>query len=152
MKRQHFRDLIFSLAVALIGLTWPGNALADSATLEFETHALDLDTGTITEQFIDLVDGTEGADVRIGYHADRIPHAVLMTAGEGVTLAVVSNAIYDSITAADVSGLSFSAEVIDQPLEASDTVVVKTDTGATFKLGNAVEDDAGVTFSYELLQ
>ena len=151
MKRRYFNSLSF-LAVAIIFLIWSAQVFADSATLEFETQAFDLDTGTVTEQAPGLMDGTEGADVRIGYHADRIPHAVVITGGEGVTLANMSNVSCDSVTVADVAGLSFSAEVIDQPLEASDTVVVKTDAGATFKLGNAVEDDVGVTFSYELLQ
>ncbi len=151
MKRRCFNSLISFLAIALVCLNWPGQALADSATLEFETQALDLDTGTVTEQAPGLLDGTEGADVRIGYHADRIPHAVVF-AGEGVTLAFMSGVSYDSVTAADVSGLSFSEEVIDQALGANDTVVVKTDAGATFKLGNAIEDDAGVTFNYEQLQ
>lgn len=152
MKRRFFNSLISFLAIALTCFTWPVQALADSATLEFETQTLDLDTGTVTEQSPGLQDGTEGADVRIGYHADRIPHAVVTTAGEGVTLAIMINASYDSVTEADVSGLSFSEEVIDQALEAYDTVVVKTDAGATFKLGNVFEDEAGVTFSYALLQ
>ena len=151
MKKRYFTSLSF-LAIALICFTWPAQALADSAKLEFETQALDLDTGIITEQVPDLLDGTEGADVRIGYHADRIPHAVVITAGEGVTLAVMSGVSYDSVTAADVVGLSFSAELIDQALEADDTVVVKTDTGAIFKLGYAVEDESSVSFGYELLQ
>lgn len=151
MKRRFFKRLSF-LAVAIICLAWSAQALADSATLEFETQTLDLDTGLITEQSPALTGGTEGADVRIGYHADRIPHAVAMTAGEGVTLAIMSNASYDSVTAADVSGLSFSAEAIGQALEANDTVVIKTDTGAIFKLGNAVESDTGVTLNYAQLQ
>ena len=151
MKRRNFTSLSL-VAIAIICLTWPAQTLAAGATLGFETQALDLDTGTITEQFPDLLDGTEGADILIGYHADRIPHAVLVPVGEGVTLAVMSNTSYDSVTAADVAELSFSAGVIDQPLEASDTVVVKTDAGATFKLGNVFENETGVTFNYEQLQ
>jgi hypothetical protein len=151
MKRRYFSSLSF-LAIAIFCFTWPAQALAESASLAFETQTLDLDTGNITEQAPGLLDGTEGADVRIGYHADRIPHAVVMTAGEGVTLAVISGASYDSVTIADVPGLSFSAEVIDQALESSDIVVVKTDTGAILKLGNTVESNTGVTFSYTQLQ
>lgn len=109
-----------------------------------------MDTGIIleTESYLG---GTEGADIRIGYHADRTLHAVVMIAGEGVTIAFVDGVSYDSTTAADVSGLRFTAEVIDQPIETGDTVVVRTFEGATFKIGNASEDDAGVTFSYEQL-
>jgi hypothetical protein len=151
MKRRFVNSLSL-LSMAIICITWPAQSLADSAILDFETQVLDLDTGTVTEQIPGLFDDTEGADVLIGYHADRIPHAVVMTAGEGVTLAIITGVSYNSVIAADVAGLSFSAEVIDQPLEATDTVVVKTDAGATFKLGNAVEDEVGVTFSYEQLQ
>lgn len=150
--RMRFFIILSFWAIALICLTWPLQAFADSATVEFETQALDLDTGTITEQAPDLLNNVEGADVFIGYHADRTPHAVVMRAGDGVALALLSGINYDSVTAADAYGLSFSEEAIDQAFEAADTVVVKTDMGATFKLGNAFEDDAGVTFSYELLQ
>lgn len=151
MKRRYF-SILSLLAMTIIVIAWPSVALADIATLEFETQVLDLDTGTVTEQAPGLPDSTEGADVLIGYHADRTPHAVVMIAGEGVTLAVMSDTSYEIVTTTDVVGLSFSAEVIDQPLETTATVVVKTDTGATFKLGNAVEDEVGVTFSYEQLQ
>lgn len=142
---------LFFIVLAICFIFLP-KALADSVTLEFETQVLDLETGTVTDQTPGLPDVAEGADVRIVYHADRTPHAVVMIAGEGVTLAVMSNTSYDSVTAADVAGLSFSAEVIDQPLETTDTVVVKTDAGAIFKLGNAVENEAGVTFNYQQLQ
>ena len=146
------RKCLAFLTIGVICLAWPVQALALDATLGFETQALDLDTGVVTEQIPGLLDGTDGVDIRMAYHADRIPHAVIVTAGEGVTMAVMSNTNYGIVTAADVAGLIFLAEAADQPLESTDTVVVITDTGATFKLGNAVEDDAGVTFSYELLQ
>jgi hypothetical protein len=151
MKIRYFSRLFF-LTVTIICLTWTTQVLADSATLEFETQVLDLDTGTVTEQTPDLRSSTEGVDILIGYHADRTPHAVVITAGEGVTFAVMNGVSYDSVTAGDVAGLGFSAEIIDHSIEATDTVVVKTDEGAVFKLGNTVEDDTAATFSYELLQ
>lgn len=106
MERRCFNSLISFLTIALVWLNWPGQALADSAMLEFETQALDLDTGTVTEQAPDVLDGTEGADFQIAYNADRIPHAVVI-AVECVTLVFISGVSYDSVTAADVSGLSF---------------------------------------------
>jgi hypothetical protein len=151
MKKRYINSLFF-LAIVFLCFTCPVQALADSVTLDFETQALDLDTGTVTEQAPGILDGSTGADILIGYHADRIPHAVLVTADEDVTMAIMNNTNYNSVTAADVAGLSFSAEVIDQPLESSDVVVIKTDGGATFKLGNAVESDTGVNFSYAFLQ
>jgi len=44
----------------------------------------------------------------------------------------MSNTNYDSVTKADISGLSFAEEVIDKSLEATDTVVAKMDSGAVF--------------------
>ncbi len=66
MKRRYFTSLSL-VAIAITCLTWPAQTLAAGATLGFETQALDLDTGTITEQFSALLDGTEGADILIGY-------------------------------------------------------------------------------------
>ena len=151
MKRLYFTCFSF-FAIALMFFISPAKTSASSVMLMFETQALDLDTGTITELSPDLLDGPEGTDVRLGYHADRVPHVIVMAASENVTLAIVSGKSFDSVTITDVAGLSSFKEVIDQPLETNDIVVVKTDTGATFKLGNVFEDAAGAFFSYDLLQ
>jgi hypothetical protein len=140
------------LAVAPISFFCVESAIADLATLEYEADALDLDTGTIIAQDPGAIEDTEGADVRVSYNADRFTHAVVLLAGESSSMAFLSGTSYDSVTAADIPSLGFSSNVIDQPLEAYDTVVVQTDSGTVFKLGNAIEGETSVTFDYTQLQ
>jgi hypothetical protein len=70
---------------------------------------------------------------------------------EGVELSYLWGVAFDAVTVETVGGLTFSHETIDEPFAAGDTIVVRTDSGAVFKLGNATESDAGVTFDYSEL-
>ena len=119
--------------------------------MEVESQALDLDTGTIVET-LDLLEPSD-ADIQLAYNALRTPHAVVFPAGaSGVELAFVQGVSFDGVTAESVAGLTFSAEPVDLPFTANDTVVVRTDSGAVYKLGNASESADGVTFNYTAVQ
>jgi hypothetical protein len=156
MKKRYLNSLISILAIALIGFTLPDQAIAASETLGFETQGLDLDAGTIVETTLSQVVEPSGVDFYISYNADFIPHAVLVIAAldkENVEMAFLNDVAFASVTADSIIGLTFTADTVDQPLGQNDTVVLRTDTGSVFKIGNAVEvDDASVTFSYEQLQ
>jgi hypothetical protein len=75
-----------------------------------------------------------------------------MLAGKTNSMAFLDGTSYDSVTAADIPKLSFSTDAVDQPLEAYDTVVVQTDSGGVFKIGNAIEEETVVAFGYAQLQ
>ena len=140
------------LLVVCAAVPWLQAMAAMPATLEFESQALDLDTGTVADTTgVDVTEPT-GADVKFGYHADRVPHCVVVPAAEGVTMAFLDAVSFAAVSAADVAGLSFFAEPLDVPLDPNDTVVLRTDTGAVFKIGNATENGFSVTFDYEQLQ
>jgi hypothetical protein len=92
-----------------------------------------------------------GADVQLAYNADRTPHPVVFPVGEGVELAFVASVGFDGISSSDVANLAFSTEPIDLPFSANDCVVIRTDQGMVFKLGNATESGMSITFNYEPL-
>ena len=120
-------------------------------TLAFESQLLDLDTGTV----IDSADSdpTAGTDVLCAYNANRPVHAVVMSpTGQPVELAFLQGTPFDSVTSESVSGVNFSSQPVDLPFTASDTVIVRTDSGALFKLGNASEGVGSVTFNYSQMQ
>ena len=118
-----------------------------TATLAFESEGLDLDTGAVTT--VDLPTEAQGTDIRIAYNALRSPSAVVVSGmTEGIQLAFVAGVAFDGVTAESAANLTFSPEPVDAPFSASDTVVVRTDTGVLFKLGNASESSTGVTFNY----
>lgn len=116
--------------------------------MEVETQVLDLDTGSVIEQSPGELREPAGADVTLAYNADRSPHAVVFPVGATVEMAYVANVGFDGVSAADIPNLVFSSEPTDLPFSASDCVVIRTDAGAIFKLGNAVENGMSVTFNY----
>jgi len=121
-------------------------------TMEVESQALDLATGTLVEAGpVDSQTTPEG-DVRLAYNADRAPHVVVMSVAEGVMLAFVDEMAFDAITAANIAQLTFTPAGVDLPLESHDTVVVRTADGMHYKLGNAIESALSVTFNHALLQ
>ena len=138
--------------VLILSLTPDRIEAAESATIEMETQALNLDNGVVSDSAGDLTAEPTGADVLFSYHADWTPHAVVWPAVEGIEFAFIDNVSFNDVSVADMAGLSFSAEPLDLPLETGDTVVVLTDTGAVYKLGNAMESAGTVTISYEQIQ
>ena len=136
---------------ALLAATAAQSGEVLTTTLAFENEGLDLDAGmVIAADMPDEADGT--ADIRIAYNALRSPGAVVVPgATQGIELAFVAGVGFDGVTTESVATLTFSAEPVDAPFSANDTVVVRTDTGAVFKLGNASESDTGVTFNYAAL-
>ncbi len=147
--RWRFHTPIILLGYALM-VSAPAMA-AEIITMEVESQVLDLDAGTVADALTEDLTAPTGADVQLAYNADRTPHAVVFPVGEGVELAFVASVGFDGISSSDVSNLAFSTEPVDLPFSASDCVVIRTDQGMVFKLGNATESGMSITFNYEPL-
>ena len=149
VTQYRFPSLIVTIAIAagVVG-SLPLLALADVSlqTLDFEIEGLDLDSGTVVD-VTDMV-ASVSADIKIAYNADRTLHAVVFPATEGVELAFVEGTAFDGVNAAEVAGFAFSAEPVDLPFSPNDCVVLRTDQGAVYKIGNATESGTSVTFNY----
>jgi len=138
---------------AALATTSPNLAQAvELVNMEIETQSLNLDTGTVATA--SLLDPTQpsAVDIKLAYNADRAIHVVVVPAAAGVEIAFIANVGFDGVSLADVPALSFSAEATDLPFSASDCVVIRTDQGALYRLGNAVENDLSVSFNYAALQ
>jgi len=141
-----FQTPIILLGYALM-VSAPAMA-AEIVTMEVESQVLDLDSGTVVDALTDDLMTPTGADVQLAYNADRTPHVVVFPVGEGVELAFVASVGFDGISSSDVSNLAFSTEPTDLPFSANDCVVIRTDQGLVFKLGNATESGMSITFNY----
>lgn len=152
-SRQIGRAVAWATILAFSGAPLSQVLAASVAVIDVEVQVFDLDSGAVLDSTPGMLETPTGGDVRFAYNPDRIIHIVALPAGEGVELAFVDEVAFDAVSAANVAGLTFSSVPIDLPLEASDTVVLRTDTGAIFKIGNAVENSlAVVTFNYERIQ
>ncbi len=124
---------------------------AEIATLEMESQVFDLDAGTAIVASPKDVIALTGADIQLAYNADRTPHAVVVPVTEGVEMSFVAGVGFDGVSSADISKLVFSSEPTDLPFSPEHCVVIRTDQGAVFKIGNAVESGSSVTFNYAAL-
>jgi len=133
---------------------------ATTRTLAFEQACLDLDIGVVDEEFCsgppsrgsDDLPVEASWDIRVGYHADRAARAVIFQNGASeVEIAHLTGVAFDDVTSAAIAGASFTLDVVDQPFDAARVILVRTDRGAVYKLGNAFEDETGLRLDYELL-
>ena len=144
--------LSFILLAGIVVADGPAAPGVTTVSLEFETQALDLDTGNIVESQPFGLMSIDGADVSIAFNADRIPHSVVMTVGPSTEIAVIKDVSFEVVTLADIGILDLSRQPPDVPFSPTDTVVIRTANGSVFKLGNAAETEEWATFDYDLLQ
>lgn len=123
-----------------------GSGEVTSVTLAFETDFLDLDTGTIVEG--EIGPPTTPWDVKAPYNSNGTVHArIFQNRVNSVEVAFLDKT-FTEVTSCDVAAATFTTDLVDEPFAADVTVLVKTDQGAIFKLGNPSESDAdnNVTF------
>ena len=123
------------------------SAFGETATVAFETESFDLATGTVVTTVGEPL-ATNTGDLRVGYHADRTPHAVAVPQ-PGAKIALLSDTPFVSVDG--TTALSLSATAQDLAWRAIDTVVIETASGARYKRGNITEGASMVTFDFEPL-
>ncbi len=124
-----------------------------TVTLAFETDQLDFDSGVVSSDALDQSSTSGTSDILVAYNATRANKAVMvLTPAEGGTMAFLENTGLNDVSADTLSGMAFTSETEDRAVTVFDTVVVQTDTGAYYKLGNLSEADDSVTFDYQLVE
>ena len=137
------------LTLLVFMVSMPAQAQPVTQTLAFESECLDLDAANLVQD----CETPEGVwDVIATYHAHRDVHAVVIqNQGNEIEIAVLDGAAFSDVTSDDATGVTFSTERIDWAFDGSFVLLVRTDLGAVFKLGNANETALGVTLDYERL-
>ncbi|MFC1896282.1 hypothetical protein ACFL0Q_06430, partial [Thermodesulfobacteriota bacterium] len=79
---------------------------------------------------------TDAAKVYLMYNADRTTHAVVGNLGKATEIAVIEGLAFAQVTVADVESLEFVREPPDVPFVGTSTVVIRTNNGQVYKLGN----------------
>lgn len=153
MRRRYVDSILLFLLVLGLTATQAAEAQAPSgATLEFTRVALDLDSGDLkaAEEWSD--DFSDSADIVVCHNADRTPHSVVWPVGGLAKVAVLPGVPYDSVGEETIASVDFPELPEDLGFLEGDTILVKTDTGAIFKLGNPAETESSLAFDYERLQ
>lgn len=119
-----------------------------SATLAFESAYLDLDSGA-TETGMTFPNSAT-MDLKAAYNSGRTIHTVVFQQSSR-QIAHLTSRTFASVTRDDATAATFTSNLIDDPFDGSRVILIKTELGAIYKLGNATEDNAGVTFDYAKL-
>jgi len=126
------------------------HAAEASATLMFEEEGYDLETESAVA-FDPEYGFTEETDFVFAYNADTDPHVRLFQEPD-VWIAFFVDTAFDKVACNDVKHVSFTPNLIDEPVYSGDTIVLITADDNYYKIGNLVEnEDFTVTFDYALM-
>lgn len=156
LKGANMRRTVWPTLILLSLMAWAYSGTAAQSvtqTLAFEAQCLDLDTGTVAgtpEDPCDAIEFDETPwDLRIAYHADRTVHSVVvLNLGGTLEIAYLEGAVFAEVTGDAIPAASFASEELDVPFDGTAVILIRTDLGAVYKLGNPTEDEAGSTFDF----
>jgi hypothetical protein len=110
----------------------------------------DLETGALTECSFGLCPTNEGWDLYVQFNTAASPQAVIrQNQTTGVQLAHVPGVTLASITEADVTGATLTADPIDDSFDSGRVILVRTDAGNVYALGNPVENKILMTLAFD---
>jgi hypothetical protein len=160
MKRQTrwriYGGALFAAGVLLTAQPASAKSLPVTPfTLVYEREGLDLDTGMIVPVEPDGVVSDPSSpqpDFVVTYNAERPTCAVIsQNQQNNVEIAFLDNVAFNLVDPSDLAGLNFSTGLIDEPFETRDSIVLRTDTGVHYLLGNPIEEATRVTFDSQVL-
>ncbi len=106
---------------ALLGPTVRGAHPIVTARVTFELEGLDLDTGQVlgNETTPSTLGEYPQVDFVLGYHADRIPHGVvLVNRSSGIQITFLRGTPFSEVNSGLLGTLTFTSDQIDQPFQA----------------------------------
>jgi hypothetical protein len=136
-----------ALVIGAAGLAWAQSTLR--VVLSFDGEALELSSGAVVPGPGSAGEG--GGDIVVALNAQNSPHAVVLPARDGIEIAHLTGAAYETVDAVAAASVDFPSSAPDRPFVAGNTVLVRTPEGALFKLGNPSENEAAVSFDCERL-
>jgi hypothetical protein len=110
----------------------------------------DLDTGDITECPFSICSTQEAWDLYVYYSSASTPKSVIrQNQTAGVEIAHLPGVTLDGLTEADYQGAAFTAELVADPFDSGRVILIRTDQGRVYALGNPVEDATAQTLTFD---
>ncbi len=118
-------------------------------TMRFENDFLDLDGDTVIS-CAQACSFPEVTDLKIAFNAAAAVHSrVVQNQAANMEIAYIDGAVFGDVTAEDARAATFTTSLVDVRFDRSRVILIRTDQGVVFKLGNPVEAELvvdGVTF------
>jgi hypothetical protein len=109
--------------------------------IRFSSERPDLDTDSITICSFGFCPTQEEWDLYVDSNVASDPQSIIrQNKTAGVEIAHVPGVTLTGLTEADVQAATFTTEFVDDPFDAGRVILIRTDMGRTFALGNPSED------------
>lgn len=123
-------------------------------TIQFTRERPDLDTGEVTVCPFGICATQEAWDLYVHNNTQTEPRSVVrQNQTAGVEIAHLPGVTLEALTEADLEAATFTTELIADPFDSGRVILIRTDLGNVYALGNPVEDllNGRVTFDAALI-
>ena len=123
-------------------------------TIQFSRERPDLDTEAITVCSFGICPTQEEWDLYVQSNTGTEPRSVIrQNQTAGVEIAHLPGVTLAGLTEADFQAATFTTELVDDPFDAGRVILIRTDLGSVFALGNPSEDltSSKLTFDAALI-
>jgi hypothetical protein len=122
----------------------------DAYTLRFTRDRPDLDTGAITDCLFGLCSSEEEWDLHVHFNSQGDVRAVIrQNLTTGVEIAHLPGVALAELTEEDVEGATFTTALVADPFDSGRVILIRTDVGNLYALGNPVEDSMMQTLAFD---
>lgn len=125
-----------------------------SYTIQFSRQRPDLETGTITVCSFGICSTQEAWDLWVYNSTSTTPRSIVRhNLTTGVEIAHVEGVTLAGLNEAHFTGATFTADLMEIPFDAQRVILIRTDAGQVFALGNPSENTTlgTLTFSAALI-
>jgi hypothetical protein len=119
-------------------------------TIQFNRERPDLDTGEITVCPFGICSTQDAWDLYVYNNFSTDPHSVIrQNQTTAVEIAHLPGVTLDSLTEADLAGATFTTDLVSDPFDTARVILIRTDLGNVYALGNPSEDLTNGTLTFD---
>jgi hypothetical protein len=119
-------------------------------TIQFNRERPDLDIGEVTVCPFGICSTQEGWDLYVYNNFSTDPHSVIrQNQTTAVEIAHLPGVTLGSLTEADLQGANFTTDLISDPFDTARVILIRTDLGNVYALGNPSEDLTNGTLTFD---
>ncbi len=123
---------------------------ADSYTIQFGRERPDLDTGDITTCPFSICSTDEAWDLYAYYSSTTNPDTqIRQNQKASVEIAHLPGVSLQDLTQADYEGATFTTDLVPDAFDAGRVILIRTDVGNVYALGNPVVDGTAQTLTFD---
>jgi hypothetical protein len=126
-------------------------ASTDEYVIRYTRDRPNLDDGTLTDCIFGICPSGENEwDFYAHYNSQTTPRAVIrQNQTTAVEIAHLPGAVFEELTEQQVAAATFTTSLVADPFDGGRVILIRTNEGAIFALGNPVENDMSQTLTLE---